>query len=143
MKKWKRHRLAAVEHCKEYVREAIQAMMDGSQGATQGVVVTGIWRELDKALGDAMMDDLCGTAHYRVEVEDSRERVEGLRPSAGMLAPDVDGTLLSVRCVSARREKGLDVYYFVVEAGNYNEACRIREGFLKRDCKVTDWQYFA
>jgi hypothetical protein len=127
----KRDKLAAVEHLKEYIRELLQALMDGSQGATMGVVCTRIWRALDETLAEEP-GELCGTAHFRVEVA----------PSVG-LPPKVDGELLSLRCVGPQKEGGPYVYYLVVKAGDYEEACEICNGFLAREFKVTAWQFFA
>ena len=134
MRKRKSGDIAAVEYCKEYVRQIYQAFMDGSIAVD--VAVNSTWRQMDLMLLEMHAKELSGTVRLRVAA-----------PAHDTL-PSPPG-LISCRCIGAKDTEeegdptGEDVYYLVIEAASYEKALETIRGLRGKGFKVRDWEFYA
>jgi hypothetical protein len=124
--------VAEAEHLKEYSRQIIYAFKDGAGHPdapfTAELAVAAIWHKIDQAFEDAFQA-YDGTLHFRLTVE------EGAKPPALNDA-------VTCRCLGAAGS-GVQVYYVVVKAANYDEAVEIVQKFVDDGASVRDWEYYA
>lgn len=125
--------LAAAAHLKEYAREIVYAFKDGagnpSAPLTAELAVAAIWRKVDQAFTDSYAKALCGTLHFRTEVE------QGVKPPTF-------GNVVTCRCLGAAGTD-VQVYYVVVKADSYEKATKIVHDLVKDGLRVRDWEYYG
>jgi len=125
--------LAAAAHLKEYAREIIYAFKDGAGNVnapfTADLAVAAIWHKVDQAFADSFGKALCGTLHFRLTVK------QGERPPT---MRDV----INCRCLGAEGS-GVQIYYVVVKAPNYEQAVETVHEFINDGLIVRDWEYYS